>query len=501
MLRYSYALNETCSVYIDDHGDQVHLGTGGVRLVEFSDLDVVALWQRWHHAWPQPAVSFREWLRTMLIWPDDVDALRQCDDCEEPLNEWSSYGTADGIVCEGCICNYTHCVRCEESIHTDVASYVGEDAACDSCYTYYTSSCENCGGRYWDDNGRCCVNNDCDCEAPHQEFLVPVSEGSDIRHNDEMFTVTLPGGMISHSGLCEIGSLLMNCRDDSVLMGNGESALHRASHLAHHVGNAWIDDSGAKYTTRLRKAIYKEEIAYHERHADGTYVLDEHGCYKMAVHTKTKIPADVLAKIGEIAQRNSRAIEVNVEVTRSLNLPADDFAHGSSCWWSEYGYSRCTLKNNGGFGIRSFRYRHNQIWQPSETGYGRWVDDTDSPLFKEVSGRVWALPMVRVTNNFQVNSGWERTADALHADAWLVFNAYGDLDEMAGVRVAQAMTGWSSKRVSFSGNDHRMYVNGDTAHLVARPEILDAAGGYVSISGVYEHPEVLPAPAPVMALA
>lgn len=153
----------------------------------------------------------------------------------------------------------------------------------------------------------------------------------------------------------------------------------------------------------------------------------------------TALSAEVLSTVGTMAREHSSAsADYRLSVTRDLNQSAEAFGHSDSCWWGSYSSSRCALKTNGGLGLRTF--------------------DADG----SVTGRAWVLPLKRcgvsLTPTFSTD-----------ADAFIVFNGYGDLSGYTPARLLAHMTGMTYRKVSFTCSP--MFVNNDAGYLVAPEEL------------------------------
>jgi hypothetical protein len=108
------------------------------------------------------------------------------------------------------------------------------------------------------------------------------------------------------------------------------------------IGPLWQAKRG-NFTKRLSSALHKRQI---------------------------KLAPEMIAQVGNICRSHtSDNASWDVEFTRNLNLPAEDFYHEDSCWWQSYSESRCALKSWGGLGMRTF--------------------DSDGT----VSGRAWVQPL------------------------------------------------------------------------------------------------------------
>jgi hypothetical protein len=144
-----------------------------------------------------------------------------------------------------------------------------------------------------------------------------------------------------------------------------------------------------------------------------------------------------MSEVGTIARDHSKAAAFEVDVTRDLNRSPDYFYHDDSCWWGGMSESRCALKTNGGFGLRSLRGQ-------------------------SVSGRAWVMPL-------RDCGGLVPTLDTETPDAFIVFNGYGDLAGYAPARIMAGMAGWTYKKIAFSCDP--MYINAG-GYLVAPEHII-----------------------------
>lgn len=352
--------------------------------------------------------SFQDWLRARLTDPDQIDDLQWCEPCNEPGTDLNWTGD-ETHVCDSCFENYYFCEDCELSFRkTTTTPRNGE--VCEGCLENY-SYCEECDGYYRDGDG-CGQDHDnsCQCEAPAQVFTVR-NDGDEPLANDERVTVALPAGTISAEGLSQIAHYI---RDGAYSADVAErDSLYNLSYSVPELGDRWQTKEG-NFTKRLSKLAYKK-----------------HGL---------KVRPDMLSQIGCIARDNSTAVDFEIEVTRDLNLPAEDFYHGDSCWWQSYAASRCALKNNGGLGLRTF----------SERG--------------SVTGRAWVMPL-------KIDEGGNLTPtfETLEPAAFMVFNGYGNLSGYTPARIISHMAGMTYRKIYFTCPP--MYVNGDSGYLVAPEEI------------------------------
>jgi hypothetical protein len=151
-----------------------------------------------------------------------------------------------------------------------------------------------------------------------------------------------------------------------------------------------------------------------------------------------------MSQIGTIARDHSKPVEVEIEVTREFNESAAYFYHEDSCYWGSYYESRCALKTNGAFGLRSFRGG-------------------------AVSGRAWVMPL-RHVDRLRTGPDLTPTFDTMGADAFVVFNGYGDLGGYAASRIVAHMAGWTYRKIGFGCDP--MYINAG-GYLVAPEHIAE----------------------------
>lgn len=160
-----------------------------------------------------------------------------------------------------------------------------------------------------------------------------------------------------------------------------------------------------------------------------------------------KLTEDLMAEIGNLAkQYTSKPGTHRISLTRNINLPRAEFVNDNSCWWSDYWYSRCTLKSLGGLGIR--------LWTADRRG-------GDVPV-----GRAWMIPLAQATGEDRYSYGAWKPDAPLPAPAYIIFNAYdgrtsqdrAELFDFA--RIIAQMTGKSYRKVAFTAPN--MYINGAT---------------------------------------
>jgi hypothetical protein len=169
-------------------------------------------------------------------------------------------------------------------------------------------------------------------------------------------------------------------------------------------------------------------------------------------------PAE-LSMIGNLARdHTTNESVVHVEVTRNLNQPAALYGNRDSCWWSNYRYSRCWLKEHGGLALRTFSSDKKTLIEGASA----------------VESRAWVLPVEKeITGS---GDGLRPTHETMSPDGYLVFNSYGvPLRQQA--KLVSLMTGKSYRSVDFKASD--VYVNNNLAILVASEATCEAFGEVV----------------------
>lgn len=197
-------------------------------------------------------------------------------------------------------------------------------------------------------------------------------------------------------------------RIKGLLFGN-LNQLDPTSKIVDEVGPLWQTKRG-NFTRRLSSAFYKHGI---------------------------KLDPAVVSEVGNVARaHSSEGATWHVEFTRDLNQPAEFFYHDESCWWLTYYASRCALKNWGGVGLRTFS------------------EDASYP-----NGRAWVQPLRRT------GDGLVPAHDTVGADAYVVFNGYGDLSGYVAARIVAHLCGRTYRKIVLSAD--RQFINSDTGYLVA----------------------------------
>lgn len=426
--------DERYSIYYDQDDNEVYLAHGTATvLTDLDSLNLFGLWQQWKRDNPwgfSQADGFKARLVGMLIDEDEVDEIEFCRACGDPEREDDLHGTSDGDVCESCLNDYYSCGCCEErftevypTLHDD-----GDESVCSSCLNSRYYHCDSCDGYYhvdcYDEHQHQNEHWRC-CESPQMNFSVP-NAGERLRNN-EVATVTLPAGVIDDVGIGRIASFL---RHHSYNIDDVQTARDWRA-LSYHLGDLgekWQTKDG-NYTKRLSRLAYKR--------------------------FGLKITPNVMSMVGTIASNHSREVNVIIDVTRDLNQSAEEFFHEDSCWFSTHYHGRCALKTNGGYGLRAYYDAAN--------GH-RWIN-----------GRAWVMPMTFDPDSYRRF----RPTFNTDADAYFVFNGYGELEDYAPARIVAHMAGMTYRKITLSMEP--MYINGEehggggtgNGYLVAPEEIAE----------------------------
>ena len=368
--------------------------------------------------------------------------LTNCATCDAVVDADDAYPVDGDTMCEPCrsLRDIVVCGRCDEMV--TYWSTVEGDAACRDCTDCDAHYCDECDGVVWSEGDHYENHDEEDsstgcCDAPNQTFSIP-SYAAAHTENDTMVSVSVTDNLVRGSGIDRIYEVLAAYR--GTLDEATRPEWRYLSAALRSIGREYKNEGGV-FAKRLRSAVYKrtKEVITHCEEHDG--LADT--CAAVAL----SLPPELVSKIGQIARDHSTPLDLELAITRDLNRSAYDFGHEESCWWSDYAHSRCTLKSNAGFGLRSFG------------GRGDW----------DVTGRTWVIPCA-VSYVDQWGAQLKPTSGEAHA--YIVFNGYGDLSETRGAQALAAMTGLSvSQNVDFSPGNDAMYVNAG-AYIVASPELL-----------------------------
>lgn len=350
--------------------------------------------------------------------PELLNDVKWCYRCTYPMRSADSTlinGLKTRAICNACVPNFTSCGSCNELYRSGTMNYVmGHDnQVCGRCIRAHYRYCNECDG-YFNraDRAEHDHSNASCCGSPATKFKVQ-NNGSGLLRNDKKVHVSLPAGEISEEGVEAIRSAVHNMYYESE-PGDRTQWLKLAAQLK-DLGNQWQTRDG-NYPKRLSRYAYKK------------YGL--------------KVPPKLMTQVGNIARDHSTAVDFTIAVTRMLNKPARDFGHPESCWWSSYSTSRCVLKTNGGFGLRSFNAN------------------------KRVSGRAWVIPLKKTETG-----GLTPTFETEKPAAFIIFNGYGDMQGYTAARIVSYMNGMTYRKVEFSGAP--MYINSSSGYLVGPDEVVE----------------------------
>lgn len=384
-------------IYCLSHGFPAPVTAAMLALVDDADddrlTDALIAWNGWNE---YHALDFFETVETII-----GEGCTGCERCSSVI--WDDDATAisgGGSVCESCRDNhYSMCTGCEEYYGDRYIRTEGDSSWCEQCFDNNFHFCDHCDRYVHDDDGDHDHGSSCDCVAPHLKFTFP-ADGHGVIEQDERLTVELPKGTIDDPGLHAIKKLLYTELGD----------WHTVEKVVDGVGALWQAKRG-NFTKRLSAAFFNNHSI------------------KLAPH--------VISEVGNLARaHSSEGATWHVEFTRDLNQSADAFYHEESCWWQSYSYSRCSLKNWGGLGLRC--YENTTI-----------TDDCPN-------GRAWVQPL---------NANMQPTHDTINAHAYVVFNGYGDLDGYIAARIIAHLAGRTYRKIGLSAE--RQYINNSTGYLVA----------------------------------
>lgn len=373
-----------------------------------------AAWYQWRRTSRRSTRMYRptfEDKRTFLLAVNEVtgEGVVFCDDCTNLT--WADYTTevqGERKVCDArCADEYFECYGCNDLVRT--TTYGDGHDYCDTCYSDNFSYCEDCDTSYANEYANEHDHSGCQCEAPHPEFTFPAN-GDGVVEQDQRITVELPKGIIDEEGMNKIKRVVWEEIHDT-----GIDFYTDLDNILHEVGTQWQGKRG-NFTKRLGAALFRSRW-------------------------KIKLTPATISEIGNLSkQHSSKGASWRIEFTRDLNMSAGEFCHDDSCWWGGYFASRCSLKQWGGLGMRSFN------------GDDSWP-----------TGRVWVQPLHKGFGGVLTP-----THDTINADAYVVFNAYGELSGFIAARIIAHFTGMTYKKVGMSANT--MYVNNNQAVLVSDEE-------------------------------
>lgn len=426
----------------------------GRPLIHMDDLVLADQWQAWNEGpnydpytpW-RNIERFDNHLRNVVTDRYALERMIHCGSCSVP--EWRDHAhnvQHVGLVCSSCAENYSACTRCS-ALAADLR-YLIEDGEhenpyCGSCIGGYYTHCPTCDG-YYDrsrDLHNHAVGEGC-CPAPAQEFVVPNVSGEPLS-NDTPLAVSIGAGMVSDVGMEEIKSIFWRIGRDIMRTARNESK--------HPMYSMEWENEGREECSKWQSLGTRLPEIGHKVKAEGGPNFTKRLTRFAHKEFKLKIPDDVVSQVGNLASDHSRGADFTIETTRQLNQSATDFGHPDSCWWQSYFASRCALKNNGGFGIRTYSGKRRAGQRPD--------------------GRAWAMPLKRYeVFDFPSSRAFKPTFDAMGAEAFIVFNGYGDLQGYTAARVMCHLTGMSYRKIQL--RIAGMYVNGESGYLVGPEDVV-----------------------------
>jgi hypothetical protein len=431
------SVDDSYAVYEDEHGEETMLALPLPifrEVVLWDDFDLESAWfaavvkVRETRSWGTPdRVAFVESVRQEVADRDSVEIV-WCEDCQEALRADAAESIDGGYACTSCYeDNYRSCDDCGVVTASDNMTYTMSDySVCQRCSDNNYEYCEDCDGYYHESDSSEHRHGGCDCESPAQHFAMR-NDGEAPLNQDERVTVALPSGVISAEGVQQIARLIAD---------QGYSL--KIDWDADYEARQPIIEEQAKWWTFSREIETSLGAEWQTREGNYTKRLSKLAHKNFGL----KIPPAILSQIGNIGRDNSQGVDFEIEITRDLNLSAEEFYHEDSCWWQSYSESRCSLKTNGGIGLRTF---------------GQYGD---------VQGRAWIMPL-KLDEQGELHA----TFDSMTPDAFMIFNGYGDLSGYAPARIVAHMAGMTYRKVSFDNSP--MYVNNSSGYLVANEEIAD----------------------------
>jgi len=254
-------------------------------------------------------------------------------------------------------------------------------------------------------------------------------------HSGEIKEITIGGGDVSSSGMRAIYDAIYNKTRGEEAYGVSISRLLEPERF----DPSWVTKEG-NMPKRIAKIL----------------LTDHH----------LKLTEDLMAELGNIAKAYTTKPSVQrVRLDRVIGHDRHDYINDNSCWWTDYWYSRCTLKSLGGMAVRCY----------NEEG-------------TESTARGWLIPL-----QFD-DYKWQPQPDLGKATGYVVFNVYdrsNRLEAMHFGRMIAQMTGKSYKRLGLAV--HNMYVNGgDRANrpgysgsvLIAEQSLCEQTTGPITIRAI-----------------
>lgn len=374
-----------------------------------------------------------------LLMDDGALGVTTCHHCAELIFPEREHIVNDGteVVCASCFQYYFECDSCQTMVHRNAGVTVHEyGRVCRSCIDddrLGASACDRCGEWYmrdnliWDDNAEVYYCHEhapaSQCEPQYVTFEFPaLNSPQKSITNDEILAITVGQGEVSSQGMMEIRQYIQRKTAHKTTRAHGIDVPELTD--GDQFDNVWQNKEG-NVTKRIAKHLLVER--------------------------SFKLSEEVMSEIGNLAKQHAGAPGTHyISITRDLNQSAEMFVHDGSCWWGSESHSRCELKAWYGFGVRTWS-TPDQYGHPVSRA---WL----MPLNVSESGIAGAKPRFTDTH-------------VLPADAYVLFNAYGAIEQMPYARIIASMVGKSYRRVCFEAGD--MYINANGI-LIAEQSICDA---------------------------
>jgi hypothetical protein len=181
-----------------------------------------------------------------------------------------------------------------------------------------------------------------------------------------------------------------------------------------------------------------------------------------------KLSNDMVSQIGNIARKHTEdRTEYLIDFTNKFDWEAGDFGDAGSCFWSERPNARKILEQNGAFAMR--------FWQTKAKCYDYYVQQyldsqgchDDNCASCRVNAEDYAKRLLRYAKGDY--AGLSRSwLGVLDDNTTLLFNSYPkDWGLIRTARILADILGCSYMQIGYSNNDGTLYVNGETAFMVA----------------------------------
>ncbi len=375
-----------------------------------SDLDLDSLWDTFRpQNYYRAPDEFLFYLRSLVSNPGEVDSLVFCAECRSPVP----------------------CV--DDMTYIDDVTYI-----CEFCRDEYYNPCDSCGGLYNNDRIVATLDEANVCRSCRSRYYTYCEDCDGYYPDNE----SDEHDHYSDDGCCE------SPQPQFTVPNDGAEPLANDTRAAFTLPAGTISSAGIQAIKDYLRRCGLYELYYNLAEIDDQWQTREGNYakrlsrYAYKAH-QIRLSPKVMSQVGCLARDHSNAATMEVEVTRDFNQPAGYFYHEDSCYWGGYSESRCVLKTSGAFALRSF---HGGC----------------------LSGRAWVLPLRRPPAGQGTTLG--PTFATMDADAFAVFNGYGDLGGYAAARIVAHMAGYTYRKIGFSCGP--AYINAG-GYLVAPEEIAE----------------------------